>query len=184
MKIYEFKIIIYFWIKLTSPQAVSAEKWSVRFILALIILSALGVYGMSLAKSMEASPEEAALKRQLVELQVKNEELAKKLEAISSESASLKKKETAKDPDVKGESIADLLVEISSPPTGVQKITSKAGISLIDVYQNPDPASKKIGSLEAKINYPYLEKNNSWYKVVVTSATSGWVNATQVQEVY
>ncbi len=114
-----------------------------------------------------------------MEAQRKNEELVAKLNVTPEPVAS----ELAK-PDVQGENIADLLTEESPAPGSVHRITSKNGVNLIDVYQDTDITSKKVGNLESGVKYPYMEKANGWYKVVVTSTTSGWVSSAQVQEVY
>lgn len=177
-------VVFYFWIKLTSPQVVDADKWSIRFLLILGILSALGVFGFYLARSIENSPVETSLKNQLVEMQKKNEELSQKLEKYITPTQTPASKEKVKGVDIEGESIADLLIESSPDPTGAQKIISKTGIKQVDVYQSPNTTSKKIGNLELNLNYPYLESVDGWYKVAVTSSTVGWVSNTQVQEVY
>lgn len=176
-------VVFYLWVRFTSPQAVDAEKWSLRFLLVLLVLSSLGIYGFYLARSLEVDPNETALRNQLMEMQKENEELSQKLEKVSTESAVMDTKKEVRDPSVEGESIADLLIESSPAPGTVQKITSKTGTT-IDVYQSPNVSSKKVGSLEPKVNYPYLEKSDGWYKVVVTSTTNGWVSSSQVQEVY
>ena len=174
-------IVLYFWIRLTSPQAVNVEKWSFRFLVALAVLSSLGIYGYHLARSSGPGSAEIVLRNQLAETQRKNEQLTKDLSGFSPSPGPTAM--ASGTPGVSGESIADLLSEEPSPGS-VHRITAKSGVASIDVYQTAAASSKKIGSLESGINYPYLEKSGGWYKVIVTSAVTGWVNSAQVQEVY
>ncbi len=161
-------IVLYFWIRLTSPNAVNVEMWSVRFLFVLVILGALGVYGYRIA-SFE--PKKLAETAQLSLTSLKTIIPDPTPKALENRAY--------------GESLADLLIEVSpTPQAGFKKITSKPNVDLIDVYQNPSITSKKIGGLDAKLNYPYLTISDGWYEIIMTSTTSGWVNSSQVQEVY
>lgn len=127
----------------------------------------------------QPSSVENVLKNQLAEAQRKNEELTRKIASTNPTPLSAVSKKDAEE-----ESIADLLLPETPAPGSVHRITAKAEVISIDVYREADSGSKKVGTLEPKVNYPYSEKSNGWYKVVVTSSTSGWVSADQVQEVY
>lgn len=176
-------VIFYFWIRLTSPQSVNADKWSLRFLVSIAILSSLGIFAYYLNSLKNPSSEITALKNMLSEAQIKNEEISFKLADSLAKLEEVKNEKNSPSPAVSGESIADLIYE-TPQGASTQRIKAKEGVSVIDVYQSPDPASKKIAGLESGVKYPYIEKDGSWYKVVVTSTTSGWVNSTQVQEVY
>jgi len=176
-------IIFYFWIRITSPVGTSPDIWSVRFVVILVLISALGVYAFSTTKhSLDSKP---IINQQLSEVQALNEELKGKITLKDTEIAKLKEqiKDTPTSSDVQGESIADLISESPAPPNGTQRITGVIGIKVIDVYQNPTTSSLKIGDLDPSINYPYIEKQGDWYKVVMTSSKTGWVESSQVIEV-
>lgn len=153
-------VIFYFWIRLTSPEAVGAELWSLRFIIAIAILTALGTAGYRLSQLKPPPPVQKVI-----------------VEAPSPTATPAVKSATAS-----GESITDLILG-SPTPIALLEITGKAGIKTIDVYQNPSLTSKKVGSLDGTANYLYLDKQNGWYKVVISDSLAGWVSQNQVQEV-
>jgi hypothetical protein len=171
-------ILFYFWIRLTSPESVGAEKWSVRFLTVILALILLGMLGSHFAKLESSSPYEKTLKAQLADSEAKNQVLS---ESLKKAQAKLDQKDKTVDPGVKGESIIDLISDTPAPSG--DRITGKANITVINVYKEPISTSAKIGSLEPELNYPYLEKQNGWYKVVVTSTQTGWVSASDVIEV-
>lgn len=181
-------VLFYLWINLTSPKTVSSDKWSVRFILSILFLSGLGIYGYSLAKMSSQKPD---INSQLLEVQSQNEELKSKLEKIKAE---LSKSGQNFDPEkgqVAGESIADLLSETPSPASSsgtperppIQSITGKPGINSITIYKEANTSSSKVGSLDPDQKYTYISKSDGWYKVPMPGGASGWVSATEVKEV-
>lgn len=70
-------LVFYYWIRLTNPENVSAERWSLRFLTALIILSLLGIYGFYLLK--QVTEKIPVISNQLSNEQRLNEELKKEL---------------------------------------------------------------------------------------------------------
>jgi hypothetical protein len=153
-------IVFYFWIRFTSPEAVDAEKWSLRFLISIVVLSALGILGYRLSQIKPSTPPQNT--------NVESTTLPTPTPTVSKNSTA------------SGETVADLL---SETPIPLQEITGKPGVKVIDVYQDPLPASKKIDSLDGTAKYLYLEKQRNWYKIVLTESMSGWVSASQVVEV-
>jgi hypothetical protein len=171
-------IVFYFWIKLTSPDNISAERWSVRFLIVIVVLSLLGIYGFFISK--QASDGEPEIMAQLREQTLANEELRAKLASMSAEPA--KVKDSSPVSTASGESVTDLVSEPT--PIALQEIMAKPGVKKIDVYQDPLPAATKIGTLDGgSAKYLYLDKQNSWYKVVLSESQVGWVSQSQVEEV-
>jgi hypothetical protein len=165
-------LIFYFWIKLTGPENSTPTTWSIRFLASLIILSALGVFGFFLSK--QAASELPAVDGQLSEQQSENERLKTELTELKQQ-ANVK---PTSSPDI---SVTDLVTETPGPESS--RITARSGVESIDVYQAPLSTSAKIGSLESGINYPFITKQDNWYKVVLTSTKTGWVSTDQVQEI-
>lgn len=172
-------IVFYFWLRLTSPETTSAGMWSFRFILSVIIICALAIYGLYLSKNI--TPPDPTLNNKLSEEINLNNSLK---ETIASLSAQLTKNGTIipKTSTVSGVSVTDL-INPSSDTIPSQQITGRAGIKFINVYENPISASKKIATVSASINYFYTDKQFGWYKIELSDTSTGWVNGNQVQEV-
>ncbi|KKS87957.1 MAG: hypothetical protein UV64_C0035G0007 [Parcubacteria group bacterium GW2011_GWC1_43_11b] len=92
-------IIFYFWVRLTSPQVVSADKWSLRFLMIATIVSFLGIYAFNLVK------QTPLINEQLAQEQKRNEELKKEIKE-------LKNKPTATpEPTVEEEDVTNILYD-------------------------------------------------------------------------
>lgn len=167
-------LVLYFWLRLTSPQGIEADVWSVRFIIALILLSGIGIYGFYLSKYIEPSKEESVLKAQLAEALRKNEELAQKTP----------KPTPTMEAKVEGESVADLIFETPKASVGSSRIALKSNLASAFVYKDKDAGSMKVGSIVKEITYPFIEKSGGWYKIVADAKTTGWVSASDVSEVW
>lgn len=158
----------YFWVRLTNPQAVSAERWSFRFLTSLIILSLVGVGGFYFSKHFANGESQ-------------NVQLKQDLATPSAEPKTTKTPQPTNG-GTKDESVTDLVFGTPSP-IPLLEITGKPGVVTIDVYQSPIQASKKITSLDGSIKYLYLVKQNNWYNIILSGSQAGWVSASQVQEV-
>lgn len=174
----------YFWIRLTNPENTSANIWSLRFLVALGILGLLGIFGFYLLS--KGLPTTNTLKGKIETLEISNKEISNELENKNTELSKLKLNIATPSAKVKGTdtenlSVADLVVGTPNPGSA-QRITGNVGISNIDVFTNPALTSPKIGTTDGSITYPYITKQNGWYKIVLTSTKTGWVNSDQVQE--
>lgn len=171
--------VFYFWIRLTSPEATSPEKWSLRFLISLAALCLFGIYAFNLLKV--GSKETQIVKNDLLNVQKQNEELKSQLASLSSELQTAKDatRSSAKND---GESITDIIYGTPTPIT-LQQITGKAGVKTIDVYKDPSITSKKVSTLDGTAKYLYVGKNGSWYNLILTDSLSGWVSANSVEEV-
>lgn len=167
-------ILFYFWIRLTNPQNASPGVWSARFLVSLVILCTLGVYGFYISK--QSTDPNSIINSQLSEQTAQNEKLKSEVATLKEQ---LDKNEAVptSTPEV---SITDLITE-PAPGNSVQRIMAKDGVEKVDVYANPSLTSQKVGTLEKNVNYPYITIEDGWYKIVVTSSTVGWVSSDQVE---
>ncbi len=118
-----FPLVIYFWLKMTSASHVSSGKWSLRFVLIIALLSALGIYAFSLGKKAP-KPDEISTDQRITELtaeikalrekDISNEELKEELAKIQ---AKLDSSQTRPD-----ESFSDLLLEATATPSASSTI--------------------------------------------------------------
>lgn len=175
-------IVFYFWLKLTSPETTSAGKWSVRFLITIIALSAIGIYTYLLVGRTDNKYIDS-LKSQLAQSERKSEELTKNITTLQAKLDSQKEDKTIT-PDVNGTSITDLIFETPKPDSTntTHRITGKTGVTKIDVHAEASAGSTKIGALDGSVNYPYIEKQQDWYKIVLSGSSTGWVNVGQIQE--
>ncbi|QQG41618.1 MAG: SH3 domain-containing protein [Candidatus Woesebacteria bacterium] len=175
----------YFWIRTTDPEHSSPNVWSVRFVLVLGLLSTFGIFGFYLAS--RGLPQIRVLEEKIDGLAIKNTGLQNELEKTNSELAKFKQSIATPSATVKGIStnditVADLVAGSPTPGSG-QRITGISGQSSINVYQSTSLSSPKIGTVDGSITYPYITKQDGWYKIVLTSAKTGWVNENQVVEI-
>jgi hypothetical protein len=155
----------YFWVRLTNPEKVSAEKWSLRFLISLTVLSALGIGSFYLTKQSFIQPQE---------IETKETATPATVPIVTPTPQTSPKSKT------QGESVTDL---VFGTPIPLKEITGKAGIKTIDVYESPIQASKKIANIDGSIKYLYLTKQGNWYNIVLSESEAGWVSTSQVQEV-
>lgn len=178
-------IVFYFWIKLTTPEAVSADKWSIRFLTVLTLVSSLTIFGYYLAVrgigDMQKADQSRALEGKLADAEDLNKNLSATIASISAELTKVKGANSFKT-NVDGLSVGDLILDRPNPIT-TQEFTGRAGVKLIIVYDSPTASAKNIATLDGTQTYLYLEKQNDWYKVVLSGSNVGWVSASQVQEV-
>lgn len=168
-------ITLYFWLRLTNPEGTSSEKWSVRFITVVVILSVLGLYAHQLIERYEPTANETILKSQLAEALRKNEELVKSTKNTGASPTPGSTQET-------GETVADVLLDQETVESGGTRIALKADLQSANIYSDKDTASKKLGSIMPGVTYPFMEKDREWYKVVATAGQSGWVRKSDVDE--
>ena len=115
-----FPLIIYFWLKMTSASQVSSGKWSLRFILIIILLSALGIYAFSLKQKIP-KPQETSTDQRITELTEEIKALREKdigTEELKAELAKIQEKLDSENA-APNESFTDLLLEAtpSASPT-------------------------------------------------------------------
>jgi len=156
-------IIFYFWIRFTSPESTSAVKWSVRFIVSIIILSGLGIFGYYLSQIPTPQPPEIAV-------------------AITPTPMPTETPEATTSATPKGASIVGFLTETPTP-SPLQQFKGKPGVKIITVYKTATTSAQKITTLDGTQTYLYLEKQNNWYEVALSGTDTGWVSASQIQEV-
>jgi hypothetical protein len=178
-------IVFYFWIRLTSPESIGAGKWSFRFLTALIIVISMSIFGYYLAArgitGLQKTNEAIALQSKLVSAEALNEKLS---ESVASLSAELNKTKVSGSTSTNTDNptATDLIFD-SPSPIPLQEFTGKTQIKLITVYESPNLLAKKITTLDGTQTYLYLEKQNNWYKVVLSGSNVGWVSGSQVREV-
>jgi len=158
-------IIFYFWIRLTSPESTGAGIWSLRFIISIIILSGLGIFGYYLAQISPSNLADVAISQTPTPTPPQAET------PIATGSAT-----------PRGASIVGLLTD-SPSPVPLLAFKGRAGVTLINVYKTATTSAQKITTLDGTQTYLYIVKQNGWYKVALAGSDIGWVSATQIQEV-
>lgn len=120
-------ICIFFWLKVSGPEEVSATKWSIRLLSIIIILTGLSIFAYFLSVRKPACPlldnktsdtavklEELTVKiNQLRESEATNEQITQELSKIKEELAKLRILNQALNPDI--ESFSDVLSATASP---------------------------------------------------------------------
>jgi len=171
-------ILIYFWLRFSSPQGVSAEIWSVRFLILVVTLSLIGIYGFHLFAQVDPTKYETALKSQLAEALKKNEELNQKIN-VATKTAS---PSAAPIDKVKGESSVVDIISEQAVKAGGTRITLKQDVTTAYIYTEQALTSKKIDNIIKGVNYPFITKDGSWYKVIASDSRTGWVSSADVDE--
>ncbi|OGY24615.1 MAG: hypothetical protein A2172_03865 [Candidatus Woykebacteria bacterium RBG_13_40_15] len=157
--------IFYFWIRLTSPESTGAVKWSLRFIITIVILSGLAIFGYYLRQIPAPKLADIAVS-----------------ETSQPSSSPTETPISTKSATPRGASIVGFLTETPSP-VPLQQFKGKTGVKLINVYKTATASAQKITTLDGTQIYLYLLKQGSWYKVALSGSESGWVSASQIQEV-
>lgn len=168
-------IIFYFWVKLTSPEKVSAERWSLRFLFILTLISAMSIFGFYLSKNYINNSQKKA---ELIKLEEKIASLEKTNKNLTLSIASLSSKKI----NIDSSTFTDLV--LGSPnPVRLSTFTGKKGTTSITVYASPSLSAKKISTLDGSQTYLYLIKKDGWYNIIISESEMGWVSASQVDEV-
>lgn len=158
-------MIFYFWVKLTNPEKVSPEIWSLRFLAVIIIVSMLGIFGYYLAAR---NPIVLPTGNQIL-LNPVSDTIPAKTPAVVSPATS------------SGESITDIIYGTPTPlPTTFVVVK---GNTAVNVYRDASTLSPVIGGLVPNESYPYSQKSGGWYKVYLNDSLQGWVSGSLVTEV-
>lgn len=193
-------ILAYFWIRMTSPSEVSAQKWSLRLFIAVFALSALTIFAFALAAKEKQEPAEEVSEDQLA---------AEKLEEIRSEIESIKDKEVTDDEllaeiekiqeelvnlrasnatqGIGNDSLSDVLDDINyqydlDTPVGQVTMISSSDTTA-DVYSDSAGTSEITGQITFGRTYPFFESVGNWYLIRLPDDTMGWVKSEVVEEV-
>lgn len=182
-------LLIYFWLKMTSASQVSSSKWSLRFILIIFLLSALGIFSFSLRQKIVST-------KKVMEEQVAVETTTnQKISELAEEIKALREKDISNE-ELKAElakiqeklnstqgSFSDILLETSKlNPDVVGYVTIKnPSDKFLDVLDSPNFSAKKVAEIEFGKNYPYTKISESWYYIKLPNETYGWVNSGDVE---
>lgn len=186
-------VIVYFWLRLTSPNEVPSSKWSLRLILVVFILTTLGIYGFSLFRRAE---EELNIKKEALiqtETLAKLEDLKKELailaqksssgEAVAEDVARIKDELTAlKEKDTLNSNLLGAYASLEDIPIGYLTI-SNSKVTKLDVYQDKNSTSTVLWKIDYGENYQYFQKEGNWYLLEIPDGNKGWVNASDVKEI-
>lgn len=190
-------MLAYFWLKLTNPDEVNATKWSIRLLLVISILVGLGTFGYFLSvkgskdKTQTDITSDTALSIQgltdkiseLKNSQATNEQISEELAKINSELTKIRLLDQNASTDLSEESLSQIISD-ADKDVSTKKIKAKSGVGTINVYAEPTFSSRKVNTLSTLREYVYYEKNNGWYKVVLSENASGWVSSKEVEEVF
>lgn len=205
-----FPLIIYFWLRTTSPKSTTPNLWSVRVIIVMLIFSFLGILSYSLGAPRQApkntevaesttqkASDDEAMQQLLSKISAlsqngTNEEVAEELAAIRKELARISGAKTSTTSSTNGtggttlgettdvEEISKLLKDI---PYGLVAINNQS-VNQLDVLKEPAFSASRIGSMQKGENYEFFEKKDGWYLIKLKDGKQGWVNERDVKEVY
>jgi hypothetical protein len=199
-------LIIYFWIKTTSPSTTTPNFWSIRVLAVLLILSLLGIISYSLGVPKQTAQvkkgqvavqgvndeaiQELAAKISALDKDGSSEEIAKELADIKEQLARITGKTSTSSTTggtggvTLGENFSsdDVSELIKNIPYGLVKISNQ-NVTELDVLAEAAFSSRRMGSMQSGQNYEFFEKKDGWYLVKLTDGTLGWVNERDVQEV-
>jgi hypothetical protein len=197
-----FPILAFFWIRVTNPQEVNVAKWSLRLVIVVILISALGIYGSFLSQLItgkdqgggtEITNEEASKKieeleaeiEQLRQQELTSKELAEKLAEIKDELTRLNTEgKLALGTSSEDSDLAKLLADLeeNEQKSSVGYVTMRdQKISEIDVLYEPQFSSYRVGTIKFGETYPYSEVDRNWYKIKLPDETFGWVHDRDVR---
>ena len=172
----------YFWLRVTSPASVNSNKWSLRLLIGVFMLSIIGLYSYWLAvmyqKSepgkTEVSQTPTNIKELLAQslqkidsLEKQNDELSTKIDLL----ADGQKDVLAKNDQSEEEKIDTGL------PLGYLTLTSDKNIKSTEVYSEPSSLSAVAGIIEVGKTYPYFDAKNSWYQIELDNLKKVWVQS-------
>lgn len=199
-------IIIYFWLKTTSPASTTPNFWSLRVVGVLLVLSILGIFSYSLGTTKQVpqktenldetkvkSDSDVITKELLSKIAAlneedSNEEIAKELAEIRKELARISSR-SANDTGIGGSTLGkvtdveDISKTLESIPYGFVTI-KEAGVDGIDVLDDPVFSASRVGIMRKDTNYEFFEKKDGWYLIKLPEGDQGWVNQRDVKEVY
>ena len=194
-------IVAYFWIRMTSPSQVDAQKWSLRLFIVVFALSALIIFAYALAAKEKQEPvaeevsEDQLASEKLEEIrseiesikdkEVTDDELLAEIEKIQDELVNLRANNTTQ--GLGNESLSDVLDDInyeydSDLPVGYVTMLSSSDTTA-DVYSDSATSSEITGQITFGRTYSFFESEGNWYLIRLPDETMGWVKSEVVEEV-
>lgn len=176
----------FFWLALTNPDRVNANKWSIRMVtvLMLFMLSGTFAYWLStkvvpkqtpVAESSDTSTKEILEQylAKIEDLENKNDTMARKIDAI-----------VAVPP-----ANTDVLSATPEPkvdkyklPDGFVMVNPNLKTANTNVFDSPNAGSKVAGTINPENKYPYFSKANGWYEIELENLEKAWVSDKYVVE--
>ncbi|MFA6410431.1 MAG: type IV pilus assembly protein PilM [Candidatus Buchananbacteria bacterium] len=74
------------------------------------------------------------------------------------------------------------LMSTTTNTDGLKLKVKPITLGFVNVRQEPNPASPKIGQAASGLEYIILEEQKDWFKIQVNETTTGWVSATYVDK--
>jgi len=195
-------ILAYFWVRLTSPSEVNAQKWSIRLLIVVFAVSALFVfaYALSANKKQDQVAEETASEDQLAtekleeirseiesikDSDVTDDELLDEISKIQNELVNLRADYATR--GIGNESLSDVLDDInyqydSDMPVGYVTMIESSDATA-DVYSDSASSSEITGQITFGRTYSFFESEGNWYLIVLPDDTLGWVKSEVVKEI-
>lgn len=182
-------LVIYFWLRLTSADTVNVSRWSLRFLTIIIVLTALGTftYFLSAQSTILTNKKDIELNQKLSDLSEKiaslsalqtDKQITTELSNIQNDLSNIK----GNQPSPSDTSMADLFIQLDNNYAGKIQLKDNV-IDPVDVYEKASLSSSKVGTLIKGFSYPFLTKENNWYKVVYEKDKTGFINSVYVKEV-
>ena len=176
----------FFWLALTNPSKVNANRWSLRMVAVLVIFTLAGTFGYwlttkwvdnnSTSKVGSDDTTYELLEKYLAKierLEDNNDALSKKIDTIVSIPPS------SGDPDILGfkdESQQDVSEDSYNLPLGYLKMDPDLQVVFTNVYETPNATSKVAGNIVPEKIYPFFTNDKSWYEIELDNLKKAWVN--------
>lgn len=193
-------IVFYFWIRMTSPADVDVSMWSIRLVVAVVGLCALGVLTYYL--SIQGSSSFANKQSENQDITEKIEGLSEKIESLGGDDAAsdkilkemtiireelarLKRGESTLGTSDKDNDLSEILLEyeedsVVNKPLGYIAVIDSAD-TFINTHTEPNNSSKVAGQIVHDQDYPYYEVQGGWYQIKLSEDSRAWVNAVDVK---
>ena len=193
-----FPILLYLWLLMTHPEAVSAGRWPLRLLLVIFLLSLSSVYALYLAnignirskvEAKNTDPSKiTALESEIAKLRAEkkdNQKLSDELTSIKEKLAELDSNENSTlAVSSQSSDLADLLMENDKTDALLGNVTIKNNLTKsVDVLEVANFSAKPVGKITYGNNYPYYETDGNWYKIMIDNSVFGWVHDRDVKKI-
>src|SRR4030042_4697004 len=205
-------VVVYFWIASTNPKETNFPQWSIRFLLSVAVLSALGILAYSRVKPFSLATDSKnnelsgsvqsmdELKDAIDSLRTSdkntsNEALLAALDNIREELINIKAEQRGITKILgitsSASEVSQLINSLSSgsasesasnTPDAIGFVTPISSSKSTYAYSEPKLSSEKLSKLNYNQKYPFFKKQGTWYQILLPDDTEGWASSEDVKE--